>query len=688
MMRTSSTNRAACLSTVPLLLLLVVVLTVMPVDAAITFMDSGKSFPSRPEQKLGHQLWQGSDYLGRLQFVHGNLQLCKSAQEPTRRFTIADSMDGLPSTFGRRKCLSCFAVVASHLCLFLFCSPSVAIYAKAGGCSLEEKALVASTLIDPPNVVGYLIVDDGERDRRLKEKTKKQRSSSLYSYFQWGAHDEEDDLLDDFIENPFWAETVDTDEDLGSLWEELMAQVHKQPPLPFEMQTLPTLAVDGGMDEEEGVEAVSSVESVVADDETAPPLPPDLIHHRLELPMKGDASANDYAPSTLPLERFRVWSGENAWWIGGDNPQSDDSESVKNRQLTGNGVSDRINVAILHVTNRVGYDLLDLLLKENSEVGRLGGPKVLLNSKEPNASARTIFVWTLISVSVSACACCCMLLCFEFVGEEEANAPQQPVRRRLTNNQVRAKFPTFHYHPENHVDQPLDDECAICLDDFTEGTRLRKLPCGHVFHSTCVARWLIERSAVCPLCKMDLYEAEEEEEEEDRPLVSGRQGAVQTMTSWFSSSRGRSPATSNAVPVFSLPWLSRPGAGAAPRPTTTAPTPPPAQAFRWGAPTSPSTNEEGQEQTAPVATSSSPLAAAWAASGRWFARHRRRGTEGGSMLTELTEPLMAAAGSGDVEAPATTTTTTSQAPAISDETPATVEPPQASEAASSTAVEI
>ena len=75
---------------------MVVINLVTPVLASITIMDTEKIFPSRPEKKLGHQLLKGSDYMGRLQFVHGNLQLCKSAQDPHRRFPITENMDGMP----------------------------------------------------------------------------------------------------------------------------------------------------------------------------------------------------------------------------------------------------------------------------------------------------------------------------------------------------------------------------------------------------------------------------------------------------------------------------------------------------------------------------------------------------------------------------------------------------------------
>merc|ERR1719408_171130 len=32
--------------------------------------------------------------------------------------------------------------------------------------------------------------------------------------------------------------------------------------------------------------------------------------------------------------------------------------------------------------------------------------------------------------------------------------------------------------------------CMICLADFELGQECRKLPCGHVFHQSCVDEWL------------------------------------------------------------------------------------------------------------------------------------------------------------------------------------------------------
>ena len=50
---------------------------------------------------------------------------------------------------------------------------------------------------------------------------------------------------------------------------------------------------------------------------------------------------------------------------------------------------------------------------------------------------------------------------------------------------------------------PCDTFCAICQDThdpIRQKSELAYIPCGHGFHSSCAARWLVV-SATCPVCR-------------------------------------------------------------------------------------------------------------------------------------------------------------------------------------------
>ena len=43
-------------------------------------------------------------------------------------------------------------------------------------------------------------------------------------------------------------------------------------------------------------------------------------------------------------------------------------------------------------------------------------------------------------------------------------------------------------------------ECAVCLSEYLTGDSITELPCGHVYHRTCITSWLLSRN-LCPMCK-------------------------------------------------------------------------------------------------------------------------------------------------------------------------------------------
>jgi E3 ubiquitin-protein ligase RNF38/44 len=50
----------------------------------------------------------------------------------------------------------------------------------------------------------------------------------------------------------------------------------------------------------------------------------------------------------------------------------------------------------------------------------------------------------------------------------------------------------------------MENTCPICLIEYSVGDELRKLPCSHALHKTCLDSWLII-SATCPNCRTSIY---------------------------------------------------------------------------------------------------------------------------------------------------------------------------------------
>ncbi len=46
--------------------------------------------------------------------------------------------------------------------------------------------------------------------------------------------------------------------------------------------------------------------------------------------------------------------------------------------------------------------------------------------------------------------------------------------------------------------------CVICAENFTHGESVRRLPCQHIFHPSCIDPWLLERATTCPLWQASL----------------------------------------------------------------------------------------------------------------------------------------------------------------------------------------
>lgn len=348
---------------------------------------------------------------------------------------------------------------------------------------------------------------------------------------------------------------------------------------------------------------------------------------------------------------------------------------------------------------------------------REGGPRILLNGNGASFNFRTVLFWMLATFSICACGCACLLVCVQTeLDEPEEPQPRRPVRRRLTLEEVRSRFPSYHFHPEDHTQNgccPADaacsgadagymqvsDECTICLDEFVEHVRVRKLPCGHVFHSTCIARWLVERHANCPLCKLDLYIEPEEDDESssdsnDAALPQEPQTAASFWSRWFEDNitGGRHVHSQLNVP-----------SGAAEEAQGLSPSgaiqEEPRSWWPFSLETVPSADEDEQQQqdadrpsnnntnsqSSPLSIAAGALSSLWARNSSVFRQRRRHrheeATDGN--LTELTEPLVPVSPSATEEPEGRGVTAVEFAPALSQESQ-----PLVSESATSNTAEM
>ncbi|CAN4104477.1 unnamed protein product [Withania somnifera] len=53
---------------------------------------------------------------------------------------------------------------------------------------------------------------------------------------------------------------------------------------------------------------------------------------------------------------------------------------------------------------------------------------------------------------------------------------------------------------KNVVSFELGDKCPVCFDIFEDKSVVVVTPCSHIFHRSCIFRWLLENST-CPICR-------------------------------------------------------------------------------------------------------------------------------------------------------------------------------------------
>lgn len=149
-------------------------------------------------------------------------------------------------------------------------------------------------------------------------------------------------------------------------------------------------------------------------------------------------------------------------------------------------------------------------------------------------------------------------------------------RHRIRRGRPRPRVREFHgmssqlvkAMPSLEFTEALEDNCtsatcAICLDDYNVGDKIRILPCSHKFHMICVDAWLTSWRTFCPVCKRDATTTIDVPPATERtPLLSSTPTSValsvasSARSSSYVSSRpmqiGRSPTSLSYTPRQSV----------------------------------------------------------------------------------------------------------------------------------------
>ncbi|KAJ4880919.1 putative E3 ubiquitin-protein ligase XERICO [Raphanus sativus] len=70
--------------------------------------------------------------------------------------------------------------------------------------------------------------------------------------------------------------------------------------------------------------------------------------------------------------------------------------------------------------------------------------------------------------------------------------------------EFRNMTPTMKFESLCKCKKQADNECSVCLSKFEEDSEINKLKCGHLFHKTCLEKWIDYWNITCPLCRTPL----------------------------------------------------------------------------------------------------------------------------------------------------------------------------------------